>query len=56
MCVVDVCRRCNLLLIVCTCILDQQNVVGVDKMRLPYTTVMSIVSSKIAFDANTRGH
>jgi DNA-directed RNA polymerase beta subunit len=54
MCIVDVCRRCRLLLILCTCTSEQQRVVGVDQIKLPYTSVMSITASKVGFGANTR--
>jgi hypothetical protein len=54
MCTVDVCRGCKMLLIVCTCTLEERHVVSVDRIKLPYTSVMSIISSKVAFDANTR--
>jgi RNA polymerase Rpb2, domain 7 len=54
MCVVEVCRRCRLLSIVCVCEQSEGSSLGVDRIRLPYRTIKAIASSKVGLDVNVR--
>lgn len=51
MCLIDMCRVCRCLSIVCVCTGGVRNL---NRIKLPYRTVKFIIASKVGFDINTR--
>jgi len=50
MCIVDVCRTCRLISILCTC--NGNNSAGYDRVCVPYDTIEAMVSTRIVFGMN----